>query len=79
MRDLLVHRAEEADIPVQLEILEAASTDGRTIQIARSGVPTGAISFPLRYVHTTSETADRRDIQAVIDLFAAVLTQDFTL
>ena len=79
VRDLLVRRAEEADIPYQLEVLEAASTDGRTIQIARAGVPTGAISYPLRYTHTTSETADRGDIQAVVDLLVAALTQAIDL
>jgi endoglucanase len=79
LKALMVRRAEDAGIPYQLEVLEAASTDGKAIQIARSGVPTGAISFPLRYTHTASETADMRDIQAAADLLVAILTQEIDL
>ncbi|WP_119065162.1 M42 family metallopeptidase [Aggregatilinea lenta] len=74
IRDLFVTRAEEAGIPYQLEVLEGGSTDGRVIQLARAGVPTGALSVPLRYVHTPSETADRGDVQATLDLLVAILT-----
>jgi putative aminopeptidase FrvX len=79
VRDLMIHRAEEAGIPYQIEVLELGSTDGRAIQNVRSGVPTGAISFPARYVHTTSETADMGDIQAVTGLLTAILTQEIAL
>lgn len=79
VKDLLIRQAEAAHIPYQVEVIEGASTDGRVIQIARSGVPTGAISIPMRYTHTVSETADRGDIQAVIDLLAAVLTHATSL
>lgn len=79
VKTLMVRRAEEASIPYQLEVLDAATTDGSVIQTARSGVPTGGISIPMRYTHTTSETADRRDAQAVIDLLVAILGQPLTL
>ncbi len=79
VRDLLVMRAEDAHIPYQIEVLEGASTDGKVIQNVLAGVPTGAISYPMRYTHTTSETADINDIQAVIDLLVAVVTQKFEL
>ena len=74
LRDLLVQRAEEAGIPYQLEVLVGGSTDGRMIQVARGGVPTGGISIPMRYIHTPSETADMNDVRAAVDLLAAVLT-----
>ena len=73
VRDLLIARAEEAGLPYQLEVLTGGGSDGRTIQAARAGVPTGAISLPLRYVHTPSETADMGDVRAAVDLLAAVL------
>lgn len=79
VRDLLVVRAEEAGIPHQMEVLEGGSTDGKVIQNVLAGVPTGAISYPLRYTHTISETADMNDIQAVTDLLVAVLTQEIAL
>ncbi|HML24599.1 MAG TPA: M20/M25/M40 family metallo-hydrolase [Aggregatilinea sp.] len=74
IRDLFVQRAEDAGIPYQMEVIEGASTDGRVIQLARAGVPTGALSIPLRYVHTPSETLDLRDVQATLDLLVAILT-----
>jgi putative aminopeptidase FrvX len=79
VRDLLIRRAEEAGIPYQLEVLQGGSTDGRAIQVTRSGVPTGVISIPLRYVHTPSETADMRDVRAAVDLLVAVLTREIAL
>ncbi len=74
MRDLLIQRAEEAGIPSQMDVIEAASTDGKVIQNVKGGVPTGGISYPMRYAHTRSEVADMGDIQASVDLLVAVLT-----
>lgn len=79
VRDLLVQRAEEAGIPYQIDVIEAASTDGKVIQNVKGGVPTGGISFPMRYAHTRSEVADMGDIQASVDLLVAVLIGDITL
>jgi endoglucanase len=75
VKEMLIRRAEEAGIPYQLEVLEAASTDGSVIQLARSGVPTGALSVPARYTHTPSETCDLRDIRATVDLLVGILGQ----
>jgi endoglucanase len=79
VKDLLIRRAEDAGIPYQLEVLEAATTDGADIQLARTGVPTGVLSIPARYTHTPSETVDRNDVQATLDLLVAVLGQPIDL
>ncbi|MBN1562521.1 MAG: M20/M25/M40 family metallo-hydrolase [Anaerolineae bacterium] len=79
VRDLLIQRAEAAGIPYQLEVLELGSTDARAVQNVLTGVPAGAISYPVRYVHTRSETADINDMQAVVDLLVAVVTQEIVL
>ncbi len=79
VRDLLVRRAGEAGIPYQMDVMTSASTDGKAIQDVQGGVPTGGLSYPLRYAHTTGETADMNDIQATVDLLVAVLTGDITL
>lgn len=73
VRDLLTTRAEENGIPYQMEVLVGGGTDGRMIQLARAGVPTGAVSIPLRNVHTTAETVERGDVEAAVDLLSAVL------
>lgn len=79
VKNLMIRRAEERGIPYQLEVMTLGSTDGAEIQLARAGVPTGAIGIPARYVHTQSETADRRDIQAAIDLLVAILSEPIEL
>ncbi len=79
LRDLLVQRAEEKGIPYQLEVLVGGGTDGRMIQVARGGVPTGGLSIPMRYIHTPSETADMDDVRAAVDLLAAVLVGEIAL
>lgn len=43
-------------------------TDAWAIQVVRCGVPTGLLSVPLKYMHTSVETADISDIKATADL-----------
>jgi putative aminopeptidase FrvX len=38
-----------------------------------SGVPTGVISIPDRYVHSASEMVDLADVEGCVKLLAAVL------
>jgi len=45
------------------------------IQLAAGGIPSAAISIPVRFVHTTSETVDVHDIEACINLLTETLTQ----
>jgi endoglucanase len=73
VRQLLVDRAEEAGIPYQLEILEYGSTDAAAIQLVRAGVPAGCLSVPCRYIHTSSETVDERDVENAVRLLLEVL------
>jgi putative aminopeptidase FrvX len=79
IKDLLVRRAGEAGLAVQLEILEARSTDASAMQISRGGVPAGCISVPARYVHTPSEMVDLRDVQGCVRLLLEVLQKPIEL
>jgi len=72
--DLMVDTAEKNNIPYQREILLGGSTDAAGIQISRAGIASGCISIPCRFVHTVSETVDINDVQASVDLLAAILT-----
>lgn len=65
--------AQKHRIPYQLEVLEAGSTDARSIQVTRAGVPSGCLSIPARYIHTPSEMVDMDDVQAAVDLLLALL------
>jgi endoglucanase len=73
IKDWMIARAEADNIPYQLEVLTGGSTDGAQIQLAHSGVPTGVISIPTRFLHTTSETVDLRDVRACVDLLTGLL------
>lgn len=75
----MVDRAEADAIPYQRELLTLGSTDAAAIQLARAGVPSGCISIPCRYVHTTSETVDSRDVTACIDLLVGLLANPASL
>lgn len=78
LRDWMVGAAEAKGIPYQLELLPMGTTDAARIQTAMSGVPSGAISIPCRYVHTTAETVDERDVQASVALLVALLSAAVT-
>jgi putative aminopeptidase FrvX len=73
VRDLLVQRAQEADIPYQLEVLEFGTTDAAAMQLVRAGVPSGCLSIPCRHVHTPSEMVDEGDVENSVRLLLEVL------
>jgi endoglucanase len=73
VRNWMMARAEADSISYQRELLTLGTTDAAGIQISRAGVPSGCISIPCRYVHTTSETVDVRDVQACIALLTGLL------
>lgn len=63
VRDMLFEAAEQAEVQVQREVLPYGGTDGAAIQHSRAGVPTGTLSIPCRYVHSSCETIDMRDME----------------
>ena len=71
--DLMVQRAEAANIPYQLEVLQAGTTDATAIQTTRAGVPVGVISIPCRYVHSPSEMVDVGDVENAVKLLVEIL------
>lgn len=59
----------------------ATGTDAWEIQVAGNGVPTALMSIPLKYMHTSVETLDIRDVKAtaqVITEFIKALEVDTT-
>jgi len=73
IREWMIARAEADDIPYQRELLTLGSTDAAAIQTSRAGVPSGCISIPCRFVHTTSETVDTRDVEACVRLLVGLV------
>ena len=75
----MVATAKKEKIKYQLEVLEAGTTDARTMQIARGGMLTGALSIPCRYVHSPSEVVDMSDVTLTAQLLTALLSQPIKL
>ena len=71
VREALLSAAKKAKIPCQLEVLNIGGTDAGAIHLTRTGVKTGAVSLPLRYMHSPSEVASINDINACIELIIA--------
>jgi putative aminopeptidase FrvX len=70
--ELLVETAEEAGIEYSVSASgRGTSTDADVIQISRSGIPTGLVSIPLRYMHSPVELVDLGDVEAAVELVAA--------
>lgn len=72
VRRLLAETAERHGLPYQWEVLERGGTDAGSIHVSRSGVPTGALSLPARYLHTPNEMVDLEDLR-----YAALLLLRF--
>lgn len=68
-------RAEEAEIPYQMEVLTGGSTDARSMQIAGPGSAAGVISIPCRYVHSQSETVHAEDVENSVRLLVEILSR----
>ena len=70
--ELLVETAEAEGIPYSISASgRGTSTDADVLQISRSGIPTGLVSIPLRYMHSPVEMVDLRDVEAAVELLAA--------
>jgi putative aminopeptidase FrvX len=74
--ELLVAVAEEAGIEHTVGATgNSTGTDADAVQFARSGIPTGLVSIPLRYMHSPVETVDLADLEATVELIAAFATR----
>jgi endoglucanase len=70
--ELLAEAAEEAEVEHTVGATgNSTSTDADAVQFARSGVPTGLVSIPLRYMHSPVEMVDLDDLEATVRLIAA--------
>ena len=79
LNQLLIAAAEAEGVPYQREVLQLGSTDARSMQMARSGIPATALSVPSRHVHTPSQIVDRRDAEAAVALLVAFLERPIAL
>ena len=68
----LMDVAEKEGISLQHEPSgRRTGTDTDSIFKSRSGVPSGLVSVPLRYMHSTVEVVDTKDIEQCVQLLTA--------
>ncbi|WP_291576405.1 M42 family metallopeptidase [Clostridium sp. UBA4548] len=64
VREKLMEVAEEYNIPYQVEVEPGdTGTDAWDIQIAGEGIPTLLICIPLKYMHTSVEVVNMKDVK----------------
>jgi endoglucanase len=74
--DRLVAAAKAVELPYQVEPTPGNSgTDAWTIQVTRSGIPTGLLGIPVRSMHSPVETVSLRDIERTGRLLAEFIVR----
>jgi tetrahedral aminopeptidase len=65
----LVAAAEAEGVPYQVDVYASGSpTDGKEMQVSRSGMAVCIMSVPTRYLHTQSEVTSLADIDATVTI-----------
>jgi putative aminopeptidase FrvX len=70
--DLLCRAAQEEKVPHQIRVAPGSTpTDANAMQINGSGMATGLLGVPLRYMHTPCEVLSLKDVENCARLMAA--------
>jgi putative aminopeptidase FrvX len=73
--DRLIAVADAESVPYTLSPAPAyTSTDADDMAKNRHGVPTAVVSIPNRYMHSPSEMVDKKDVDDIVRLLAAFIT-----
>lgn len=77
IKNWIAAEAEKNKIPYQWEIITSGGTDSGPVHLTRGGIPTGGLAVPVRYVHSGSEIAAKRDIHSAVQLLLCLLQNPF--
>lgn len=70
----IIALAKEKKIPYEIEVAAGnTGTNAWALQVAGNGIACALISIPIRYMHTTVETADIADVKNVGKLLAEII------
>ncbi len=73
INDWLKNTAKKNNIPIQYDVSEYGATDALTISLSRGGIPTTAVTVPVRNIHTVIGIANVHDIENTIKLLEILL------
>ncbi len=72
----LVQHFTDTELPFQIEPNPSRSgTDADIIQLSREGVATLVLSIPLRYMHSSVEMIDKRDLENTVNIIKMALKE----
>lgn len=73
LRNFVVDLAESENIPYQLAFTPGGGTDAGSYHTSREGIPSIAITVPVRYLHTHTSVLHEDDYLATVQLVKAIL------
>lgn len=68
--------AKSNNIKVQFKQTTMGGNDAAVINVTQSGVKTGVLSVPCRYIHSPSSVADKKDIESCFNLLKKLLSEE---
>lgn len=71
--DLVIDTAEEEGIPIQFDSMTGGGTDAGRVHVYGKGVPSLALVFPTRYIHSHAAIMHRDDFENAAKLMVAVI------
>jgi len=79
VKEYMIKIAKNNNIPYQLEVLEFGGTDSGAIHLSKTGVPSGVLSVPCRYLHSTCEMVFISDVKNTIELTKYILENNIEI
>ncbi len=73
IKKMFLEVAKKNKIPYQLGVSSGGTTEATRAILTKEGKPGGLVSVPVRYMHSTVETADLSDIESAINLLTKSL------
>jgi putative aminopeptidase FrvX len=73
LRNFVVDIAEELSIPYQPSFMSGGGTDAGQMHLTYSGIPSLALTVPVRYLHSHTSIVHEDDYTNLIDLVTAVI------
>ncbi|AXH99399.1 M42 family peptidase [Sporosarcina sp. PTS2304] len=73
LRNFVVETAEALNIPYQFATMAGGGTDGGSIHVSGTGIPTLAICIPTRYIHSHAAMLHRADFENTVKLLVELV------
>lgn len=77
LQSLVINVANELNIPYQVTLGRNiyGGTDAGVLQLQKGGIATTNINIPCRYMHSSNEMCDKRDIESAVNLLIGLISK----